>query len=306
MRKLEASGAASVVWYEMLTVCSTWKLGSEQEQLPSGDGVFLFDSSGATDPNNSPAWAQEMAAALPFMTAGHALIQSILSQTSFTEKVQLLFKHAYLTMATAISTSKWKPAALEPGMAPSNPVSHAARWLHRSAANTVEDWAFWPFLWQSLKRDTTQRQQTLNMGSLLKMAQEQKELQQTADSMLHSTQGRCTEQLLQLLHTQILSFGVNSGLGVQQPVEKDALVRFDACPSNAPSMFCILPPQQQSLVCTQAQLHLILQASSSHQHHQASCQSCTLICASCKPHDVVLTTGAWTAVSGRNASPCLQ
>ncbi len=252
MRKLEASGASSVVWYEMLTICSSWKLGWEQEQLLSGDGVFLFDSNGATDPTKSPSWAQEMAAALPFMTAGHALIQSILDQTSIMVKVQLLFKHAYLTMATAISTSKWKPAALEPGKAPSNPVSQAARWLHRSAANTVEDWAFYPFLWQSLNRGTTLCQQTLNMGSLLKMAQEQKELQQTADSVLHSTQGRCAEQLLQLLHGQILSFGVNSGLGVQQPVEKDALVRFDATPSNAPLMFCILPPRQQSLVCTQA------------------------------------------------------
>lgn len=275
MRKLVASGASSVVWYEMLTICSSWKLGREQEQLPSGDGVFLCDSNRATDPTNSPAWAQEMAAALPFMTAGHALIQSILDQASITVKVPLMFKHAYLSMATAISTSKWKPAALEPGKAPSNPVSQAARWLHRNAANTVELWAFYPFLWRSLNRDTTLC--LLNMGSLLKMAQEQKELQQTADSMLHSTQGRCAEQLLQLLHRQILDMGVESSLGVQQQVEKDALVRFDACPINAPSMFCRLHPRQQSLVCARAQLHLILQVSSSPQRHHASCKSCKLV-----------------------------
>lgn len=298
MREMETSGASTVIWYEMLTVCSSWKLGWEQEQLPSGDIVFPFDSTGVTDPTKSPAWAQEMAAALPFMTAGHALIQSILDQASITVKAQLLFKHAYLTMATAISTSQWKPAALEPGKAPSNPVSQAARWLHRTAANTVEEWAFYSFLWQSAYRGTTLRQQIVNVDSLLKMVQEQKELQQTAESLLHSTQGRCPEQLLQLLYRQILSFGVNSGLGVQQQVEKDTLVRFDACPSNVPSIFSILR--------THAQVHLILQASSSHQHHQASCERCTLICASCKPHDVMLTTGAGTAVSGMHAFHCLQ
>ncbi|KAL0031111.1 hypothetical protein WJX77_004227 [Trebouxia sp. C0004] len=225
MRKLEASGASSVLWYEMLTICSSWKLGWEQEQLPSGDGVFLFDSTGATDPTKSPDWAQEMAASLPFMTASHALIQSILDQTSITVKVQLLFKRVYLAMATAISTSKWKPAALEPGKAPSNPVSQAARWLRRSAVTTVVDCAFYPFMWQSLLQDTTLYQPNLDMGSLLMMAHQQKELQQKAHSVLDSTQGRCAEQLLQLLLGQILGIDAKSALGVQQQVEKDALVR---------------------------------------------------------------------------------
>jgi hypothetical protein len=306
MRKLEASGASSVVWYEMLTICSSWKLGWEQEQLPSGDGVFLFDSIGARHPTRSPAWAQEMAATLPFMTASHALVHSILDQTSITVKVQLEFKRVYLTMATAISASKWKPAALEPGKAPSNPVSQAARWLRRSAATTVEEWAFSSFLWRSLNQDLTLRQHNMDMSSLLMMAQEQKELQQKAHSVLHSTQGRCAEQLLQLLQGLILGIGFPSIMGVQQQVEKDALVRFGACPINAPSMFCRLRQWQQSLVCTQAQLHLVLQVSSSHQQHHAPCKSCKFIRASCMPHDVILITGAGTAVSGMHAFTCLQ
>jgi len=212
----------------------------------------------------------------------------------------------YLTMATAISASKWKPAALEPGKAPSNPVSQAARWLRRSAATTVEEWAFSSFLWRSLNQDLTLRQHNMDMSSLLMMAQEQKELQQKAHSVLHSTQGRCAEQLLQLLQGLILGIGFPSIMGVQQQVEKDALVRFGACPINAPSMFCRLRQWQQSLVCTQAQLHLVLQVSSSHQQHHAPCKSCKFIRASCMPHDVLLITGAGTAVSGMHAFTCLQ
>ena len=287
MRKLEVSGASSVVWYEMLTVCSSWKLGGEQEQSPSGDSLVLFDSNGATDPTTSPAWAQEMAAALPFMTAGHALRHSLLNQSSITVQWQLEVKHTFLTVATAISASKWKSAALEPSKASNNPVSQAARWLCKSASVLADDWALYPFWRQSLNYDATLRQHDVDMGSLLMFAQEQKELQQKAHSVLQSTQGRSAELLLQILQGLMLGIGFPSVMGVQQQTEKDALVRFGACPINASSMFCRLPPWQQSRVCTQAQLHLVLQVSSSHQQHLASCKSRKLICASCIPHDVI-------------------
>jgi hypothetical protein len=290
MHKLEVSGASSVVWYEMLTTCSSWKLGWEQEQLPSGDGVILFDSNGGTDPTTSPDWAQEMAAALPFMTASHALIQSLLDQTSITVKTKLDVKHVYLAMATAISASKWKSAALKPSKAPGNPVSQAACWLRKSAATIVAEMGSYPFLRQSYNQDAILRRRNVDMGSFLMMAQEQKELQQKAHSVLQSTQGRFAELLLHILQGLVLGLGFPSILDVQQQVEKDALVRFGAFPISAPSMCCRLPLWQQSLVCTQAQLHLVLHVSSSHQQHLASCQSRKFTCASCMLHDVILTT----------------
>jgi len=304
MHKLEVSGASSVVWYEMLTTCSSWKLGWEQEQLPSGDGVILFDS--ATDPTTSPDWAQEMAAALPFMTASHALIQSLLDQTSITVKTKLDVKHVYLAMATAISASKWKSAALKPSKAPSNPVSQAACWLRKSAATIVAEMGSYPFLRQSYNQNAILRRRNVDMGSFLMMAQEQKELQQKAHSVLQSTQGRFAELLLHILQGLVLGLGFPSILDVQQQVEKDALVRFGACPISAPLMCCRLPPRQQSLVCTQAQLHLVLQVSCCHQQHLASCKSRKFTCASCMPHDVILITGPGIAVSGMHALPCLQ
>lgn len=307
MRTLEVSGASSVVWYEMLTICSSWKLGWDQEQLPSGDGRLLFDySTRATDPTTSPAWAQEMASALPFMTASHALVQSLLDQTSAIVKTQLELKHMYLTVATAIGANKWNSAALEPSKAPSNPVSQAASWLCKSAATIADDWALYPFLRQSLNHDAILRQHDVDMGSLLMIAQEQKELQQKAHSVLQSTQGRCAELLLQVLQGMMFGIGFPSLMGVQQQMEKDALVRYGACPVNAPSMFCRLRPWQQSLVCTQARLHLVLQGSSSHQQHLASCKSRDFTCAPCMPHNVILITGAGIAVSGMHALPCLQ
>ncbi len=271
--RLEVSGASSVVWYEMLTTCSSWKLGGEQEQLPSGDGMVLFDSTGATDPTASPAWAQEVAAALPFMTASHALIQSLLDQTSIMVKTKLDVKHVYLAMATAISASKWKSAALEPSKAPGNPVSQAACWLRKSAATIVVEWGLYPFLRQSYNHDAILRQRNVDMGSFLMMAQEQKELRQKAHSVLQSTQGRFAELLLHILQGSVLGRGFPSILDVQQQVEKDVLVRFGACPISVPSMCCRKPSWQQSLVCTLAELHLVLQLSSSHEQHLALCKS---------------------------------
>ena len=214
--RVEASGAFGAVTLEMLEVANSWSSGSDEHPLGS-DGVHVNGSVEAANSTSSLVGAMGLVVSLPFMVAGSVLTNIIKHHQEDTMKlVKLDTQQAVLVTNFIISTSGYKPPTQPAVKLPSSIVSQAAQWM-RHVLGSLEALRF-IILSHTASVEMTELR---SMSDLCQLAEELRDLQKKADSMLRKD----GHAVVYLWHVQAACVAQGTIVSIEQQAATHAMIR---------------------------------------------------------------------------------